>query len=356
MKKILGIETSCDETAASVVIDGHKVSSNIVSSQINSHAFYGGVVPEIAAREHLKAINPVTKKALIDSNINIKDIDAVSVTQGPGLMPALLVGLNFARGISFNNKIPIIGINHFTAHIYSAFLNNNFELLSREETYPVLALVVSGGHTALVLIEKSQKVKIVGTTIDDAAGEAIDKGSKLLNLGYPGGPVIERTAKNGNPYKYNFPRSLTGKRGKPVKEANKFNFSFSGLKTSLLYQLNNLGDTNNIRNRELEDIVASYQYAIIDVLCIKTLKAATTYKANSIILCGGVAQNSLLREELYSRLDKNINFISTDKKFCGDNAAMIAGLGWHHYINNNVSDLALDAYSLLPNIDYVPFK
>ena len=230
MDVILGIETSCDETAASIVLDGYDVRSNVVASQISQHAVYGGVVPELAAREHLKAITPVVQEALDKAGVCIGDVKAVTVTNGPGLMPALLVGLNFARGLAASNKIPLIGINHFIAHIYGAFLNNAVDLLDKVDTYPVLALVVSGGHTALVLINKDKSTSIIGTTIDDAAGEALDKGAKLLNLGYPGGPIIDELARHGDPNKYKFPRSLTGGAGKPLKEKNRFNFSFSGLK------------------------------------------------------------------------------------------------------------------------------
>jgi N6-L-threonylcarbamoyladenine synthase len=354
MDAILGIETSCDETAAAIVLNGNKVFSNVVASQISQHAIYGGVVPELAAREHLKAIIPVTKEAIVKSGVSLHDIKAVAVTNGPGLMPALLVGLNFARGFAASNRLPIIGTNHFIAHIYSAFLDNT-SLLSNAENYPILALVVSGGHTALVLINKDKSANIVGTTIDDAAGEALDKGAKLLGLGYPGGPIIDKTAQGGNPNKYKFPRSLTGNAGKPLSKKNRFNFSFSGLKTSLLYHIEKLGGINNFTDELMHNTVASYQNAIVDVLCIKTLNAAKYFKAKSIVLCGGVAQNSLLRDELRNRLPAQIKFILAAKEFCGDNAAMIAGLGWHYYKHNKFDDINLDAYSRLPNFTHVPF-
>jgi N6-L-threonylcarbamoyladenine synthase len=352
---ILGIETSCDETAASIVIDGHKVKSNIVASQIKKHAVYGGVVPELAAREHLKAIKPVTESAIKEAGINKEDINAIAVTEGPGLMPALLVGLNFARGFSASLNIPVIGINHFIAHIYGAFLQDNFTLLNQKDKYPILALVVSGGHTALVLINDDKSSRIVGTTIDDAAGEALDKGAKLLDLGYPGGPIIDKISKTGKIDKYNFPRSLMGGSGKPVSKANKFNFSFSGLKTSLLYHVERNSGAENVRTNLLEDTVASYQYAVIDVLCLKAIKAAKHFGVKSVVLCGGVAQNSLLRDELANRLPKNIQYILTPREFCGDNAAMIAGLGYHHYKDNDFSDFNLDSYSRLPTFSKIPF-
>ncbi len=354
MDIILGIETSCDETAASIVVDGHKVCSSVVASQIAKHAVFGGVVPELAAREHLKAIVPVIKEAIAKAKINNSDIKAVSVTNGPGLMPALLVGLNFARGFAAANKIPLIGVNHFLAHIYSAFLNNT-AVLKKKETYPILALVVSGGHTALVLINNDKSAKVIGTTIDDAAGEALDKGAKLLDLGYPGGPVIDKIAKGGNPDKFNFPRSLTGGAGKPLSEKNKFNFSFSGLKTSLLYHIERQGGVDLLTDEFMRDTVASYQNAIVDVLCIKTINAAKFFSANSVVLCGGVAQNSLLRMELGKRLPKKIKFTLAEKEYCGDNAAMIAGLGWHYYKHKQFDELGLDAYSRLPSFTNVPF-
>lgn len=355
MDIILGLETSCDETAAAVVVEGHKVLSNVVASQVSKHAIYGGVVPELAAREHIKAIQPVVSEALEKSGVGIDKITAISVTNGPGLMPALLVGINFARGLASSRKLPLFGIDHFVAHIYGAFLLNNFKLLAEEKMYPILALVVSGGHTALVLINKDKSAKIIGTTIDDAAGEALDKGAKLLGLGYPGGPIIDKLAKNGDPNKYLFPRSLTGRAGKALSEENRLNFSFSGLKTSLLYHINKNGKNGELKDQILYDTVASYQMAVIDVLCMKTISAAKFYNAKSVVLSGGVAQNNLLRVEMEKRLPKTVKFILTPKEFCGDNAAMIAGLGWHHYKNSKTSTYDLDAYCRLPDFSEVPF-
>lgn len=356
MDTILGIETSCDETAASVVFNGSSVKSNIVASQINKHAKYGGVVPELAAREHLKAINPVVKSALKEASITEKELSAIAVTEGPGLMPALLVGLNFARGLSTSLDIPLIGINHFIAHIYSAFLDEKMALLEKKDTYPILALVVSGGHTSLVLINSDKSSSVIGTTIDDASGEALDKGAKLLELGYPGGPIIDKISRNGKIDSFSFPRSLTGGAGKPVTKENEYNFSFSGLKTSLLYHIEKFGGLEQFKESKLlEDTVASYQYAIIDVLCIKTLKAAKNFNVKSVVLCGGVAQNTLLRKELEERLPENIRFILTPKEYCGDNAAMIAGLGWHYFKKKDFSNFNIDAYSRLPKFSEIPF-
>ena len=235
MTLILGIESSCDETAAAVVEDGFRVLSSEVASQIAKDAVHGGVVPELAAREHLKALTPVVSGALKQAGVTLKDISAVAVTQGPGLIPALLVGLNYAKGISQINGLPLVGVNHFLAHIYGAFLDSPPDIFADESLYPLLALVVSGGHTSLMLIDKEGKARQLGCTIDDAAGEALDKGAKLLDLGYPGGPVIQKVAQGGDPEKFRFPRPLTGGAGKPVAPENRFNFSFSGIKTALLY-------------------------------------------------------------------------------------------------------------------------
>lgn len=355
MDLILGIETSCDETAASVVADGCEVRSNVVSSQIAKHSPYGGVVPEIAAREHLDSIELVTDAALKNANLAINDISAVAVTNGPGLIPALLIGLNFAKGLSAGHEIPLIGINHFIAHIYGSFLENGMERLKNPETYPILSLVVSGGHTALVMITADGTAKIVGTTLDDAAGEAFDKAAKLLNLGYPGGPVIEKTAKNGNPAKFAFPRSLTGTSGRALNEKDRFNFSFSGVKTSLYYHCRNAGGSEKIQGEFLYDTVASYQEAIVDVLTRKTLEAAEHFRAPTIVMCGGVACNGALRERMKKILPAKRRLVISHQKFCTDNAAMIAGLGWHHFKKKHFDTHSLDAYSRMSEFSSVIF-
>ena len=352
MAYILGIESSCDETAASVVVDGSEVLSNVVASQIDKHAPHGGVVPELAAREHLKAIECVVKSALENANVSLKDISAISVTNGPGLMPALLVGVNFAKALAFANDISFIGANHFLAHIYGAFLDGKKTHLS-EPIYPMLALVVSGGHSSLLLISDDGKARIIGYSIDDAAGEAFDKGAKLLGLGYPGGPIIEKTGQGGNISKYDFPRSLTGKSGKKVTEENKFNFSFSGLKTSLLYHTKKL-QKENLLEDELVDTVASYQEAIVDVLTIKTKSAYKKFNAKSVVLCGGVACNGVLRERFMQTFDKDKLFIAP-KKYCTDNAAMVAGIGYHLFKQEKFDVKEVDAYARLPLITEVPF-
>jgi len=355
MTVVLGIETSCDETAAAIVVNGECIKSNVVASQIAKHSPYGGVVPELAAREHLEAINHVVSQSLHDAEMTIKDVDAIAVTNGPGLMPALLVGLNFARGLAAANNIPLIGTNHFLAHIYGAFLDCGVKELERDDIYPMMSAVVSGGHTSLVKITADGKAEVVGTTIDDAAGEAFDKAAKLLNLGYPGGPIIDRLAKEGNDKAYNFPRSLTGAGGKRVTEANRFNFSFSGLKTALLYHCEKLGGGAQVEGDLLHDSVASYQEAIVDVLTRKTMDAAKHFGAKSIVVSGGVACNGVLRQRFEDMFSKDYNVYLAPRKYCTDNAAMVAGIGFHYHKKGLHSPLDVDAFARLPMISDVPF-
>ncbi len=353
MSIILGIETSCDETAASVVVNGCEVHSSVVATQIAKHAVYGGVVPELAAREHLKAIDYVVKQALNDAKISIKDLDGIAVTNGPGLMPALLIGVNFARGLAIANNLPLLGVNHFLAHIYATFLEENNSQL-QEDIFPILALVVSGGHTSLVKILKNGASTVMGNTIDDAAGEAFDKGAKLLGLGYPGGPVIEKMSANGNPAKFAFPRPLTNSTGKKTSKENLYNFSFSGVKTSLLYHIKKLEKENKLKDN-LIDTIASYQEAIVDVLTIKTEKLAKFAEVKSIVLCGGVACNGVLRNRFEETFANDYLLHLTPRKFCTDNAAMVAGLGYHQLKHNHSNDYNFDVYTRLPKITEVPF-
>ena len=356
--RILGIETSCDETAASVVVDGSDVRSNIVSSQIAKHAPFGGVVPELAAREHLRNISVVVESALSEADAAISDIDAVAVTNGPGLLPALLVGLNFAKGLAVANNLPLIGVNHFTAHIYGTFLGVGVELLESESTYPILALVVSGGHTSLVLVNGDGTARIVGGTIDDAAGEAFDKAAKLLSLGYPGGPIVEKLARKGDPAKFAFPRPLIPSGGRAVKAENRFNFSFSGIKTALLYHAREIREDCALEGDALFDTLASYQEAIIDTLAVKTLDAMRHFNAASVALCGGVACNGALRERLRSNVEATgATFHVAPPKYCADNAAMIAALACHLNKNSpsDISGVELDAFTRNPPGSPLPF-
>ena len=354
MALILGLESSCDETAAAVVRDGGEVLSNEIASQIAKHAPHGGVVPELAAREHLKALSPVTEAALRTARVTLGDIDAVAVTQGPGLIPALLVGLNFAKALAAANNLPLIGVNHFFAHIYGAFLDCGGA--SSIETYPLLALVVSGGHTSLLLVEVDGSARQLGCTIDDAAGEALDKGAKLLGLGYPGGPVIQRVAAGGNPDAIAFPRPLTGGAGKALAPENRYNFSFSGIKTALLYHVRKYAGADGwLPEALLADTVASYQRAVVDVLVKKCAAAAREYRPRTVVLCGGVACNSELRRLLGEALPKEIRFVAAPPKYCTDNAAMVAGAGYHDWRSGNFIDSCADSFARLPRISRVPF-
>ncbi|MBO7741809.1 MAG: tRNA (adenosine(37)-N6)-threonylcarbamoyltransferase complex transferase subunit TsaD [Victivallales bacterium] len=349
---ILGIESSCDETAASVVRDGHEVLSSVISSQIKLHAAYGGVIPELAAREHLKNIVPVVESALAEAGVSAGEIDGLAVTSRPGLIPALLVGNAYAKGLVAANPMPIVGINHFEGHLYGAFIGHP-ELLENRENYPILGVVVSGGHTALVLVPADGRARIVGTTLDDAAGEALDKAAKILGLGYPGGPVIDRIAKNGNPKAYNFPRGLIGGGGKPVPHEHRFDFSFSGVKTSLLYAVKD----RELSESELADVVASYQAACMGVLVTKAMMAAKEFGARMICLAGGVACNSYLRQEMAAACEKEgRTLLLAPPKFCTDNAAMIAGLGYHHLKRGWNDGLDLPVNARLPeSLGIFPF-
>ena len=326
----LGIESSCDETAASIVENGHNVLSSVISSQVAKHACFGGVVPELAAREHLKNISPVIFAAFAEAGVEKTQIDAIGVTCRPGLVPALLVGNAFAKGFAAAQGIPIMGINHFLGHIYGSFIEHP-EVLASAEHFPIIALVVSGGHTSIVLIPSDGNARILGSTLDDAAGEALDKAAKMMGLGYPGGPIIDKLAREGNPNAFQFPRSLTGAAGKAVKPEHRFDFSFSGVKTSLLYALKEHPEGIE---KMLPDLCASFQEAVIDVLTMKAMDAARYVQARTVCLCGGVACNSRLRMKLEEACKKSRrSFIAAPPKYCTDNAAMIAGLTYHYFKN-----------------------
>lgn len=326
---ILGIETSCDETAVAVIEadqkKGLKILSNVVSSQVKLHAKFGGVVPNLAAREHVRNIEHVFKLALKEANVkNLeKEIELIAVTQGPGLGPALLIGLTFAKTLAWKYKKPIIGINHLEGHIFSNWLQPVG--INLENIFPILNLIVSGGHTELVLMDDYNKYQIVGETVDDAVGEAFDKVARLLNLGYPGGPVISKTAESGDPDKYPLPR--------PMTNSKNFNFSYSGLKTAVLYLIRDL-KIKTLSPKLKSDIAASFQKAAIDVLIQKTRKAAIHYKVKSIFLSGGVSANKLLRSKLEKMASQyDLNYSQPTIEYTTDNAAMIAAAGYSNYIN-----------------------
>ncbi len=354
MSLILGIESSCDETACAVVRDGETVLSNAVASQIGKHAAHGGVVPELAAREHLTALYPTLKEALDTAQVTMQDVDAVAVTQGPGLMPALLVGLNFAKGLALGYGKPLIGVNHFLAHIYAAFLESGNNVLTDPAAYPLLALVVSGGHSSLMLIDHGGNARQLGCTIDDAAGEALDKAAKLLGLGYPGGPIIQRTAEGGNIHAYHFPRPLTGAAGKPLAPENRYNFSFSGIKTALLYHVRNTSEAERTL-AWLADTAASYQEAVVDVLVRKALQAAKEFQVRGIVVSGGVACNSALRARFEGKVPSGVSLHLAERKFCTDNGAMVGGCGYHYFRKGLFAKMDIDSFARLPQITKVPF-
>ena len=304
---VLGIETSCDETAAAVCKNG-KIVSSVVSQQI-IHSHYGGVVPELASREHEVLLNRVAHEAIIKANINLKNLNAVAVTQGPGLNGTLLTGISFAKGLGLGLGIPVVPINHLEGHIFANFIADP----SLE--FPFICLLVSGGHTQLWYVKGIGEYKLLGETRDDAAGEAFDKGARILGLGYPGGPAIEKAAIGGNPNAVKFPRSLMGK--------NNLEFSFSGLKTSLLYFMDDYKDTRKLSKK---DIIASYQQAIIDVLIKKVTTAMNINNVDKCVIAGGVAANQCLRNSLRSVLGDN-RIMFPDLSYCTDNGAMISYLG-----------------------------
>jgi N6-L-threonylcarbamoyladenine synthase len=313
--KILGIETSCDETAAAVVADETEILSSVVSSQIDLHAPFGGVVPEIASRAHAEHLHPVIRRALEEAKVDWLDLDAVAVTIGPGLVGALLVGLSTAKALAWARDLPLVGVDHLEAHVHSIRMENP------SIPYPHIALVVSGGHTRLYRCLEPGRAEVLGDTLDDAAGEAFDKVSALLGLGYPGGPAIERIAVRGDRRAFDLPRARLGDR--------RFDFSFSGLKTAVLYTVRGQNGTGKPRPEiEPADIAASFQEAVVDVLVHKTLGAARTFEARAIGVAGGVACNLRLREAIAAgAAEIGLEATFPRRALCTDNAAMIAGLG-----------------------------
>lgn len=329
---IMGIETSCDETAAAIVEDGKNIISNIVASQITIHQKYGGVVPEIASRKHLEYIIPVIDKALGESGKKLTDLSGIAVTYGPGLIGSLLVGLSVAKAIAYAQDIPLIGVNHLEAHIYANFLEH------KDIKPPLICLIVSGGHTSLVYIKDFGEYKLLGQTKDDAAGEVFDKIAKTLNVGYPGGPIIEQLAKEGNSSLIKFPR--------PLLNDKSYDFSFSGLKTAVIYHIKKLKEEN--KNLPIRDVLASFQKAVVDVLVEKTIRAALNFNSKQIVLAGGVAANSSIRKEIKEKANLlRIKVFYPSLSLCTDNAAMVASAGFYKLKENKKSPLSLDAVSRL---------
>lgn len=328
--KILGIESSCDETAAAVVEDGRNVLSSVVASQVEEHRLYGGVVPEIASRRHAEAIVPVVKQALDDAHLTLKDIDAIAVTYAPGLIGALLVGVNFAKGLSLSTGIPLIPTHHLRSHIASNYISNP------ELKPPFLCLVVSGGHSHIVMVEDYTDMKIIGKTRDDAAGEAFDKAARTMGMPYPGGIELDKEAEAGNQFAYKLPR--------PVVNGAPYDFSFSGLKTAVINLIHNTAQKGEELNKA--DVCASFRHAVVDCLTTNFLKAAEDYKINTLVIAGGVSANLLLRSVLDAECKKcGYKLFMPDKSLCGDNAAMVGSQGYFEYLSGNTAEADLNAFA-----------
>ncbi|MBQ6815180.1 MAG: tRNA (adenosine(37)-N6)-threonylcarbamoyltransferase complex transferase subunit TsaD [Lachnospiraceae bacterium] len=329
---ILAIESSCDETAAAVVKNGRDVLSNVISSQIALHTLYGGVVPEIASRKHIEKINQVIEEALAEAKVTLDDIDAIGVTYGPGLVGALLVGVAEAKAIAFAAKKPLVGVHHIEGHISANYIEN------KELEPPYICLVVSGGHTHLVVVNDYGEYQVIGRTRDDAAGEAFDKVARAIGLGYPGGPKVDKLAKEGNPDAIKFPRAQV--------EGAPFDFSFSGLKSAVLNYLN-MCQMKDIAINEA-DIAASFQKSVVDALLDRAIMACKEYKMNKLAIAGGVASNSSLRMAFQEKCKKeNISFYHPSPIFCTDNAAMIGVAAYYEYIRGTRHGLDLNA---VPNL------
>src|SRR6056297_194536 len=325
---ILALETSCDETASAVVRNGLEVKSNIVASQVDWHRKYGGVVPEIASRKHLEFINPVIEEAITEADMKLKEIDAVAATYGPGLVGGLLVGLSTAKALAYAMDKPFIGVNHIAGHIYANFISHP------DIQTPIICLTISGGHTDLLYFEDLGGYEILGRTRDDAAGEAFDKIARFLDLGYPGGTVIEKKAKEGDPEAIDFPRSFNND--------DIYDFSFSGLKTAVINYVHNEKQRGNKLN--IADIAASFQQAVIDSLIQRVIKALKNYEVGSVVISGGVAANQELRKQLRKVVNKKgLKLYYPELKLCTDNAAMIGAVSYYKYQKNDFSDLSLNA-------------
>lgn len=330
--KILAIESSCDETAAAVVVNGRDVRSNVISSQIALHTLYGGVVPEIASRKHIEKINQVIEQALSDASVTLDDIDAIGVTYGPGLVGALLVGVAEAKAISYAKNIPLVGVHHIEGHISANYIEN------KELEPPFLCLIVSGGHTHLVKVLDYGKYEILGRTRDDAAGEAFDKVARAIGLGYPGGPKIEKVSHEGNPHAMEFPRAKI--------EDGPYDFSFSGLKSAVLNYINGC----NMKGIKVvqADVAASFQKAVTDVLVGNAMKAIDEFKMDKFAIAGGVASNGTLREAMREACGKKgVKFYHPSPIFCTDNAAMIGVAAYYDFLAGKRDGLDLNA---IPNL------
>ncbi len=335
--RILGIESSCDETAAAVVENGRRILSSTVASQIAIHAPYGGVFPEVASRQHILTIHNIVDDALKQAHLSLDDIDAIAVTRGPGLAGSLVVGLNYAKGLSLARQIPLLGINHLEGHIYSGWVDPTTDEHAElpQPDFPVLVLLVSGGHTELDLITAHGQYERLGSTLDDAAGEAFDKVARLLGLSYPGGPSIQQAALTGDPKAFVFPRATL---------EGTWNFSFSGLKTAVLRVVRNLEKHSTVL--PVADLAASFQQAVVDVLFEKTMRAAKQVQPKLVLLAGGVSANKALREVFLAQKEFPVRI--PPLKLCTDNAVMIASAGYFRFIRGEADSLDLDVQPTWP--------
>ena len=330
--KILAIESSCDETAAAVVEDGRKVISSVVASQVEEHKLYGGVVPEIASRRHAEAIVPLVKNSLEQAELTLKEIDAIAVTYAPGLIGALLVGVNFAKGLSLSTGLPLVPTHHLRSHIASNYISNP------DLKPPFLCLVVSGGHSHIVMVEDYTKMRIIGKTRDDAAGEAFDKAARTMGMPYPGGIALDKVAEDGDPFAFKLPR--------PTVSGSQYDFSFSGLKTAVINLIHNSAQKGIELNKA--DVCASFRYAVVDCLKTNFLKAAEDLKVDKLVIAGGVSANRLLRSSLQEECDKHgLAFYMPEKSLCGDNAAMVGSQGYYEFLSGNIASTDLNAFATM---------
>jgi N6-L-threonylcarbamoyladenine synthase len=333
--RILAIETSCDETACAVIENGRALLASTVASQMDIHARYGGVFPEVASRQHVLSITPVVEQTLSQAHLTLTEVDAIAVTQGPGLAGSLIVGVNMAKGLALGSGLPLVGVNHLEGHLYSAWVYNSDEIITPEPQFPLMALLVSGGHTELNLMTDHLTYQRLGSTLDDAAGEAFDKVARILGLDYPGGPAIQTAAEEGNPTRFNFPRAwLDGT----------FNFSFSGLKTAVLYEARELQKKSS--SLPVADLAASFQNVVVDVLFKKTMQAAREVGAKEILVAGGVSANRALRQTFKVQTEFPIHI--PPLSLCTDNAAMIAAAGYYRFALGHVADLDIDVMPTWP--------
>ena len=330
--KILAIESSCDETAAAVVEDGRKVISSVVASQVEEHKLYGGVVPEIASRRHAEAIVPVVKNSLEQAELTLKEIDAIAVTYAPGLIGALLVGVNFAKGLSLSTGLPLVPTHHLRSHIASNYISNP------DLKPPFVCLLVSGGHSHIVMVEDYTKMRIIGKTRDDAAGEAFDKAARTMGMPYPGGIALDKVAEDGDPFAFKLPR--------PTVSGSQYDFSFSGLKTAVINLIHNSAQKGIELNKA--DVCASFRYAVVDCLKTNFLKAAEDLKVDKLVIAGGVSANRLLRSSLQEECDKHgLAFYMPEKSLCGDNAAMVGSQGYYEFLSGNIASTDLNAFATM---------